>query len=170
MRQKIDMSMNKEQKQKIQESSGWRFSWGHGISLAIFLFVAATLAMVTYIVSLDYHLVSENHYQEAVEYQTQIDRIKQTRHLNDEVLISYSKQEEVIRVEFPEELFKLVTSGTIELYRPDDSKKDRSYEIALKGGSIQVIQAEGLTKGRWYVKVEWNDAEKGYYLEKSIFI
>lgn len=162
--------MKTGQKRDKPESGGWKFSWGHGISLAIFLFVVATLSMVTYIVGLDYHLVSENHYEEAVQYQAQIDRIKQTRELNKEVTVSYSTQEEVIRVVFPEELFGSITSGTIELYRPDDSDKDQQFEIAVQKGNIQLVRADGLAKGRWYVKVRWDDREKGYYMEKSIFI
>ncbi len=50
-----------------------KFNWGTGIFLAVTLFVIATLSVVSYLISLDFYLVSNDHYEQGVEYQETID-------------------------------------------------------------------------------------------------
>jgi hypothetical protein len=50
-----------------------KFNWGSGITIAIVVFVLATLSTVSYLISLEFYLVSEDHYEEGVQYQETID-------------------------------------------------------------------------------------------------
>jgi len=150
------------------ESSG--FNWGKGLTLVIVLFIIGTLSIVAFIISLDYHMVTDNHYEKAENYQEHIDRIEQAGALEEPVEINYLRQEQLLRIRFPESLFAGEPRGTIELYRPNDASKDREITLSLNGDGIQNIPGQDLLKGKWVVKVTWSTGPKNYYHQKSIFL
>lgn len=150
------------------ESSG--FNWGKGITLVIVLFIIATLSVVAFIISLDYHMVTDNHYEKAENYQEHIDRVEQAGALEEPVEIKYMGQEQLLQIRFPDSLSAGEPRGTIELYRPNDASKDQKITLQLDGNGIQNISGHNLLKGKWIVKVTWSTGPKSYYHQKSIFL
>lgn len=150
------------------QSSG--FNWGKGLTVAIVLFICSTLGVVGYIVSLDYHMVTENHYEKAVNYQQHIERLEQASAMKKPVEIELLRKDQRIEIRFPSSLKGNILSGTIELYRPNDSSKDRKIQLILDQSGIQQIEAQNLAKGKWLVKVNWSSENKNYYKQQSIFI
>ncbi|WP_138431008.1 FixH family protein [Fodinibius saliphilus] len=153
---------NKEQKSTT-------FNWGKGLTVVIVLFVFAVLGVVGFLVTLDYEMVTENHYEEAVNYQKHIDQVEQAQNLETPVTIVLSKNKNIV-ITFPSSFQNHSFNGTIELYRPSDSSLDKTYNIELDEKGRQTLSAEKLPVGKWRVKVSWNTGDKDFFTEKTIFI
>lgn len=161
-----------EEKNKEHKSDGFKWDWGKGLTVAIVLFIVTTLSVVGYIVSLDYHMVTENHYEKAENYQEHIDRIEQTGKLAEPVEIEILRKNRVVQVRFPKSISGKNSNlnGTIELYRPSDSSLDRNMELLLDSDGVQNIESQNLAPGKWIVKVRWSAGSKNYYKQESIFL
>lgn len=155
--------------QKTEDKSN-RFNWGTGLTIAIVLFICTTLGVVAYIISLDYHMVNDNHYEKAVNYQEHIDRVEQTNAMEMPVEIELMPAEGNIEIRFPQSVDRYNLKGTVELYRPSNPSLDQSINLMLGDGGIQQIPAGDLVKGKWLVKVTWSTKDQKYYKQQNIFL
>lgn len=146
------------------------FDWGKGITLAITVFVIATLSVVSYIISLDFYLVNNNHYEEGVNYQQTIDSRERTEALDQPVVVLYDEARVAVKVVFPDEIVEIAQEGTIHLYRPNDSNLDMNLPIEFEGGSTHVIPMERMEKGKWILTINWTMNDLDYITEKVIII
>lgn len=146
------------------------FNWGQGITLAITLFVIATLSVVSYLISLDFYLVNNNHYEEGVNYQQTIDSRARTEALEQPVIVLYDEERIAVKVVFPEDVVQNAQQGTINLYRPNDSNLDMNLPIKFDGGSTHVIPMERMEKGKWVLTINWKMNDLDYITEKVIII
>lgn len=147
-----------------------KFNWGTGIFLAVTVFVIATLSVVSYFISLDFYLVSNDHYEEGVEYQTTIDGQERARNLENPVLVLFDEPTVSIKIFFPEELRTDSLSGSATFYRPNDSELDRKYSLQINEDGQQIIPVSDFEKGRWKLTLEWKQDSLIYIEEKNIFI
>jgi nitrogen fixation protein FixH len=146
------------------------FNWGKGISLAIAIFVIATLSVVSYIISLDFYLVNNNHYEEGVNYQQTIDSRERTEALEQPVVVLYDEARIAVKVVFPVEVVENAQEGTIHLYRPNDANQDMNLSIEFDAGSTHVIPMERMEKGKWVLTINWTMNDLDYITEKVIII
>lgn len=145
-----------------------KFNWGTGIVITILIFIAGMGAMVfiTYQHSID--LVHSDYYPRELEHQTMIDKRNNALQLNEQVSIINDGQ--FIVVGFPE-LFEFDSlKGEIQLFRPSSVTKDVFILIKTDPQGKQSIPTEGLDKGKYIVKVEWEYGGVFYYTEKEIFV
>ncbi len=147
-----------------------RFNWGTGLTAVIVLFVVTTLSIVAYLVSLDFEMVTEKHYEEATQYQQHIERVEHTAALGNPVEIELQQNINMIEVRFPAELLEAHSEGTVELYRPSDSSLDQIVELTLDERGRQKISTQDLAKGKWRIKVSWTADSTNYFQEKNIFL
>lgn len=147
-----------------------KFNWGTGIILAVTLFIIATLSVVSYIISLDYYLVSNNHYEEGVQYQETIDNKKRAKDLNNPVVVLFDEGSTSIKLIFPKKILRDSLTGKITFYRPNDPNLDKKYELSLNTEGLQTIPVGNFEKGRWKLSVEWKADSLTYLEEKNIFI
>lgn len=147
-----------------------KFNWGTGLTLAIVVFVLATLSTVSYLISLEFYLVSENHYEDGVEYQETIDGIQNTKNLDTPVLILFDEPTESIKITFPNDLRSDSLKGTVKFYRPNDSSLDKLFKLQLNKDGQQFIPVSDFEKGRWKLTLEWQQDTLIYIDEKNIFI
>ncbi|MDR9414702.1 MAG: FixH family protein [Gracilimonas sp.] len=147
-----------------------KFNWGTGLTLAIVVFVLATLSTVSYLISLEFYLVSENHYEEGVEYQDTIDGIQNAKNLDTPVLILFDEPTESIKITFPTALRADSLKGTITFYRPNDSSLDKLYKLQLNKDGQQSIPVSDFEEGRWKLTLEWQQDTLTFIDEKNIFI
>lgn len=146
-----------------------KFNWGSGIALAVTVFVIGTLSIVSYMISLDFFLVTNEHYEEGVEYQQTIDQRKRSSELKDPVVIIFDEKLEALRIVFPTE-FVGKAQGDIKLYRPNNPKMDAKLPLSVNANGTQLISTSDLEKGKWILKIEWNANEENYLEEKTIII
>ncbi|MCH2451008.1 MAG: FixH family protein [Gracilimonas sp.] len=147
-----------------------KFNWGTSIFLAVTLFVIATLSVVSYLISLDFYLVSNDHYEQGVEYQETIDGQLRIKNLENPVLVLFDEPTVSIKVTFPKELRSDSLSGSITFYRPNDSDLDRKYKLQVDEDGRQTILVSDFEKGRWKLTLEWKRDSLIYIDEKNIFI
>jgi hypothetical protein len=147
-----------------------KFNWGNGIFLAATLFVIATLSVVSYLISLDFYLVSNDHYEQGVEYQETIDGQQRVKNLENPVLVLFDEPTVSIKITFPKELRSDSLSGSITFYRPNDSDLDRKYKLQVDEDGRQTILVSDFEKGRWKLTLEWKRDSLIYIDEKNIFI
>lgn len=147
-----------------------KFDWGTGISLAIVIFVIATLSVVSYIISLDFYLVSNDHYEKGVEYQQTIDGQLRADNLPNPVVILFDEPSVSIKILFPEELQSDSLDGNLKFYRPNDAALDRNYKLDLDETGRQIIPVSDFAKGRWKLTLSWKADSLTYIDEKNIFI
>ncbi len=147
-----------------------RFNWGTGLTIVIVLFVCATLSVVVFLVSLDYEMVTEKHYEEATKYQQHIERIEHTAALGDPVEIELLQETNAVEIRFPVEISTANPRGTIELYRPSDSSLDQKLALKVDEQGKQQVSTVNLAKGKWRIKVNWMADSTSFFKERNIFL
>ena len=143
------------------------FNWGKGLFTAITIFIIAVLCVVGYLLSLNFDMVSNDHYQKAVTYQQQINREQHARTMEKPVEIKLVGGK--IEIQFPEKMALHQPAGSITLYRPDNSSLDQKLKLSLNEGA-QHIDVRNLKRGKWLVKLNWQTENRQYFKEKNIFI
>lgn len=146
------------------------FNWGKGIFIVITLFIIGTLSMVSYFISLDFYMVNNNHYEEAVGYQQTIDSKERADNLEEHVVILFDDERVALKIYFPDEVLEKAKDGNINLYRPNDSSKDRNLAIQFDAGNTHVIPMERMDKGKWILTIKWKMDDLEYQEEKVIII
>ena len=142
-------------------------NWGWKIVLAFSLFGAyiGSLVFLSFQETID--LVSDDYYQQELDYQQQIDKIANNRALR--APLTFSQQSQQLVVQFPSDLVAEVR-GEIQLFRPSDARNDQTVSIALNADQQQIIATDRLIQGYYKIKVDWTSGTAAYYTEESIFI
>lgn len=141
-------------------------SWGWGIAVVYSLFLIVAIGSAIFTANLDYFLVSEDYYQEGIEFQTQIDKVNRTIDLEESVNWKYDPELHLVQFEYPENL----SSGKIVFYRPSNSNLDRFVKIVKDENNLQKIKIGTWQKGFWKIKVDWKMNGELFYNEGSIDI
>lgn len=139
-------------------------NWGKSIVLAFVLFAIFIGVLVTISVRQDIPLVSTNYYEQELNYQEQIERIKNTNALAEKPAVGIV--EGVLEVRYS--AMAQVTSGELELFRPSDASLDRKYALA-NTETVQRIDLKGLPGGMYKARMRWVQDGKEYYLENTIY-
>lgn len=143
-------------------------NWGKSIVLVFIIFAGIIITMVTISMRQEVNLVEKNYYEEEIAYQDQIDRIENFEKLEEKPSIKHAGG--ILTISFPSLLYSSVDNGSIQLYRPSTSTKDKKYKIALDQSGVQNIPISSLEKGLWKIKLRWVSADKEYFTSQSIVI
>ena len=142
-------------------------NWGVKIVIAFISFVAIIISMVVISMRQNINLVAQDYYVQEIAYQKQMDRVK--NHLNlgqDGLEINLNPTSNFLEIEFDR---STTPKGTVHFFRPSDAKLDRSYPLVLSNGR-QTFNKANFTKGLWKIKVNWMEAGKEYYYEKTVVL
>ncbi len=138
-----------------------KLNWGNGIVVAFVLFCTFIVAIVVKSFQYDVNLVSDDYYQQELQYQEVIDAKANGAELKGEASINYDGEK--ITVKVPTEN----VNGTIHFYRPDDNKLDQKLPLTTSEYSVS---DELLKHGRYVAKVTWKDSNKNYFMEQDLFV
>ncbi|QDK82172.1 nitrogen fixation protein FixH [Spirosoma sp. KCTC 42546] len=145
-------------------------NWGKSIVLVFIVFAGFIGTMVYLMTRERIDLVSDNYYQNEIDYQQQIDRVRNARQIqagtSTATTMTYLADQHQVVVVLPNVLQK----GEITFYRPGDSRQDFRVPIAAKHPTQQLIPTQSLAKGNWRVQFTWSDGQREYYKEEQIFI
>ena len=142
-----------------------KFNWGHGLVVGMVLFMGYILFMVIWSFDVDHELETPDYYGKELKHQEQIDKRANYSSLSEELKIN--SVDNVISFQFPGEG---AVQGTIMFYRPSAIDKDLMFNISLDSNRTQQVSKEGLSSGRYVIKVDWKDAQSDYYFEKNIVL
>lgn len=145
-----------------------KFNWGTGIVLAFIGFISFIMYfIVTMNIDDKYNhdLVTEDYYAEELAYQNDIDKLKNSKNLEEN--ITYKKTNEGLMILFPNNIdFKNIT-GKVFLYRPSNKQLDFDTAISLSNPYL-LIPDNRLVDGRWNIKIDWQYKGKKYLFKESI--
>ena len=141
-------------------------NWGKWIVVSFVLFAMFIGTLVVFCVRQDSPLVSQQYYQEELDYQNQIERIENANALaespeitivNDSLRITYIR-------------FSEMENGKIKLFRPSDPRLDRQYDLLNSTQESQAFSIGDLQKGLYKARLLWEQDGKEFYIEKTIVI
>jgi hypothetical protein len=143
-------------------------NWGKGILITIVLFVVIVFIMVGISMTKNTDLVANNYYEKEIKYQEQIDLLKKTNTLNENVKIDFDGAN--VNISFPKNMDINSLKGTVYFYRPSDSNKDFNIPVNADANNSMKIGSEKFTKGLWKVRINWENAGEKYFTEQTLLI
>ena len=145
-----------------------KFNWGTGIAAVIVIFLL-TMAFIIYkSYQQKYPLVEKEYYPRGLEYDKQMERIKNTAALTEKFRVEQAGQ--AIILHQPQILAEGFGGGKIHFYRPSDENADVFVDIKVDTTHRQMISAGILKPGKYVVKINWLMKGKEYYHEETIYI
>jgi hypothetical protein len=140
-------------------------NWAFAITAFYITFVVLLVSLVVYISQDKPDLVVENYYDHDLVFQQQIDKVMRTKALKEQITISNIENKVVLK--YPDSL-EYPISGSILMFRPDNSKLDVKIPIQPNNEMMQIINTASFNKGLWKVKVDWTMNDTNYYNEQII--
>ena len=147
-----------------------KINWGTGLAIAMGAFMIFILSFVYKTFtdrSYDHHLVSEEYYNDEINYQQEIDALANAKKLNEPIQLENT--EKGVLITFPSDVATKKVTGTIDFQRASDVKLDLNLPISLTSNKF-LIPEEKLAKGLYNVKIDWKvDTTKYLYKEKYTY-
>ncbi|WP_423129148.1 FixH family protein [Gaoshiqia sp. Z1-71] len=140
-------------------------NWGTGIVIAIILMISGMLFLVYLATRQDYYLVEKDYYQKSVNYQEQIERIRNANQLMVKPDFSYGNHR--LTLQLPPEFKGKTIAGQLRIYSPVNEAYDLSFNLKPDTALRQYLALEQLPKGRYTLKLDWTAGEKAYYFEQN---
>lgn len=145
-----------------------KFSWGHGVVVALALFMGFILFMVFVFPNgkQNSEMVSDNYYEDELHFQKVIDSKKNAEQLEEKPI--YSETNEGIKITFPDNIIPDRKKIDFSLFRTDDKNLDVNKTLNLSNNSDFIIPKEILVKGYYTLKVKWEIDKKGYQIDYDV--
>jgi hypothetical protein len=145
-----------------------KFNWGTGIALFFSIFVISLVYTVYQTTLIDNSLVFDDYYAKDLAYQQHYDKVKNSMELDEKVEVTNSREDRNVTIQFPRSLGKL--SGEITFFCPSHSKSDFKVAVSTDQDFLQKVDSEGMRKGLWKVRINWEAAGKKFYSEETIVL
>jgi hypothetical protein len=139
-------------------------NWGKWIAAAFVSFAVFIGGLVIVCVREDVSLVSQNYYQEELDYEDQIVRLNNTMLLSRRPLFEIVGDSLVLL--FPD--IRQIQSGDIVLFRPSDAELDRSFQLIAGGSPVRYFSLKALPAGMYKARMTWTMNDTGYFVEETI--
>ena len=111
-------------------------------------------------------LVSEDYYEEELQYQTVIDAKNKAEVLQYKP--EYLQNKAGITLKFPKEILPNDKKASFILFRTDDANLDIKKDVTLNGANSFTIPAKILVPGSYSLKLKWNQNKTDYQLDYAI--
>ena len=141
-------------------------NWGKWIVVAFILFAAFIGTLVTVCVREDISLVSKDYYQEELEFEQQMIRMKNVSLLDSKPTIKV--EDGSIQITF--DRFAEVEKGELKLFRPSDAAMDHKFEITATSTPVQIFSTRTLEPGMYRAKMQWTMNGKEFFLEEVVYL
>lgn len=144
------------------------FTWGHGIVIALGLFMAFILFMI-FIFTRGWQnaeMISENYYEDELAYQKVIDAKKNAETLP--LKPEFFQNIDGIKIFFKPGNLPDSKRVKFQLFRTDDAKLDVKNEAVLDAQNALQIPKKILIPGSYTLKVTWLQNSKPYQLDYDI--
>jgi len=142
------------------------WNWGTKITIAIILFMSFIIGLVIMTTKNSIILVEKDYYPKGLVYQNKIDMVKN----------AYPYREEMVLKQKDNNIFLSIPkaspdSGNVVFYRPNQEKVlDFIYPFEPQTSIDLTFPKDKFNQGIYIFKISWWENDKGYYIEKKIFI
>lgn len=143
-------------------------SWGYRIAFLYGSFVVMMVTLVVLSSQQDIPLVTEDYYEKDLVYETQMQRISNSKELEQDVEVKYDSKQEQIIVQFPKGMNNI--TGEILCFRPSQEGIDFTLAIEALEANAMTFGTSEMLNGRWKVKITWEDENNIYYKETTVYI
>ena len=144
--------------------------WPIGISVTLILFVAGLIGFMIFSKTVPVNLVSENYYENSLNYQQQIDESQRASEVKNDMTMQYDLQQQSLNILIPNLADNSIVDGEVYFFRPSDSRKDRRIALAVDDGGQQLLSLADFDKGLWRVRLSWNVNKTSFYTEEVLVI
>lgn len=138
-------------------------NWGKGITIALVAFIGFIVFLGVTLMSKNVDLVSEDYYQQEINYEDQINAKVNASKLTKSITVD--QDEDFLIVSIPEGAFEHIE---LFLKRPNNDKKDLSFKIS--DTRTYLIEKSKLTKGNYNARINFLHEKKECQVETSIYI
>jgi nitrogen fixation protein FixH len=145
-------------------------NWGTKIAISFVIFGIIMGVMITISYNQEINLVAKDYYKQEIEYETQIEKMRNTAALKAKPELVYNSGQKTFGLIFPEELVPNFKQGEIHFFRPSDYKLDKKIRVMLNDQGEQFYDLSQFKTGVWLAKFSWESEDKAYYEEKKIVI
>ena len=145
-----------------------KFDWGHGVALALGLFIAFILFMVFGFThgQQNSELVSDDYYGDELVYQEVIDAKNNADNLAE--IPKYQELAQGMKISFPGEIVPEDKHVKFELFRTDDANLDVKKEVDLDANNEILIPKQVISKGSYTLKIKWSQNKKPYQVDYDV--
>lgn len=143
-----------------------KFNWGHGVTIGFTLFVIYILSFVYRSFNENIDLVAEDYYAQEVVFQDRIDETQNAKIYAD--LISATKIDAQVILEFPKEFQTNGFEGEVHFFRPSDKSLDLKFPLELNDDAQVMFPSQLFKTGRYEVKIHWSMGGENFYLAKQV--
>jgi nitrogen fixation protein FixH len=143
-----------------------KFNWGHGVTIAVSLFIIFTSSFVYFTTTVDVDLVREDYYDAEIRF----DEIKEKKNnsIADKQFFSVGRMEQGFTVNYSDSTKIDLLTGQLHMYYPADEKHDLLIDMKELSENKFFLP---LTKtGKWILKFDWSVNNKSYYQEIPVFL
>lgn len=150
-----------------------KLHFGHGIVLALMLWIAGLARMVYLSYQLPVELTERDYYTKDLRYQSIIEHKQNAAALSAPLLVNYridSARVSLVSLVFPEELHSENVHGTVAFFRPDNARLDFTLPFSATAASRLDIAVPALKPGNWKVKLDWQSGGVRYYQEQTLIV
>ena len=131
-------------------------------------FAALIATMVSLTMRENIDLVTPDYYEQELNYQSKIDVVDRTAALKEP--LTWELKENRLYLHIPKELEGKEVSGTINFFRPSDSRLDKDISIPATTNGTTHVSLRLLRKGMYKMLISWQADTVGYYNEGVIQI
>lgn len=145
-----------------------KFTWGHGIVLALGSFILFILFMIFIFPNgqQNAEVISENYYEDELVYQDVIDAKNNADALTQKP--EYNQTVHGITVSFPKIIQPENDKVNFVLFRTNDSNLDIKKDVTLSADHSFTIPAKVLAAGSYTLKVKWNEDKKVFQRDYDV--
>jgi nitrogen fixation protein FixH len=143
-------------------------SWMYGI-IGVFVGFATLMVIFAVMAShLNTNLVVNDYYSAELDYQKQVEKLKNYNALADKPVFRYDSLNRILILKMSNSGRYAGLSGKLNFYRPENMSRD--YSVALKPDEKgrQIFDLKTTARGRWTLKLDWQEDGVGYYTEQKI--
>ena len=145
-------------------------NWGYRIILAFVAFFMIMGSMVYISVKQEFSLESPDYYKKEIEYQQQIELMKNTAALESKPYFSYSKQDQAIYLRFDTTIHGELVKGQVHFFSNMSSKEDVVFELDKAFYPDYKLDVKEFRSGKWLLKLNWEIKDKAFYLEEVVYL
>ncbi|WP_027375967.1 FixH family protein [Kaistella palustris] len=145
-----------------------KFTWGHGVILALGSFIAFILFMILVFPNgkQNADLVTDDYYTEELNYQQVIDAKNNADALPEKPV--YTQKPDGIYLAFPQAILPDNAKIHFDLYRTNDSNLDVKKELQLDSKNSVLIPAKVLSAGSYTLKLKWQFQKKPHEIDYDV--
>jgi hypothetical protein len=145
-----------------------KFTWGHGVVIALLAFMAFILSMLFLFPNgqKNSEMVTDNYYEEELKYQDVIDAKKRADDLQEKPV--YSQDKNGIKITFPTDYNNSNTTVKFVLNRTDDQNLDIKKSVQLDASKSFIIPAQVLKMGNYTLRLNWTKDKIDYRIDYDV--